>query len=217
MASRYQTPLSWGIRQITGPTTDAVLLGDARQWLKLDGTDEDGLVVPLITAARRMVEKRTNLVLLSSGWRLTLDRFPQAIGGQFAPCDLAAILEEGMIRLPRAPVSAVTAVGYLDTNGAAQVVASSDYVADLSSDPARIGLAFGKAWPATRAQIAAVTVDFTAGYSNSAAIPEDLKLAMKMLVAHWSENREAVVVGTINSALELAFDALVDTYKVWVA
>lgn len=207
---RYGTnnAATWGVRQITASTVDAVLLGDARQWLKLENSDEDGLIMPLIGAARRLVEAQSKQVLLASGWRLTLDCFPFATR---SPDDL----EEGLIRLPFGPVSAVTAIGYRDSAGVAQVMAPADYLVDLSRTPSRIAPAYGKAWPATRAQIAAVTVDFTAGYASAAAVPEDLKLAMKLLVAHWFENREAVVVGTINGALQIAFDALIDGAKNW--
>jgi uncharacterized phiE125 gp8 family phage protein len=54
---------------------------------------------------------------------------------------------------------------------------------------------------------------YDAGYTetdgDSTEAPDDVKQAVLMLVAHWNENREAVVVGSSSSgALDLAVDSL---------
>ena len=36
-----------------------------------------------------------------------------------------------------------------------------------------------------------VSIEFTVGYADAASVPEDLKLAVKILTAHYFENREA--------------------------
>ncbi|CAB4177361.1 Phage conserved hypothetical protein [uncultured Caudovirales phage] len=41
-------------------------------------------------------------------------------------------------------------------------------------------------------------------------VPEDYLMALMLLVAHWYENREAVVTGTIATTLPLAYDDLLD-------
>lgn len=59
-------------------------------------------------------------------------------------------------------------------------------------------------------------VTYTAGYAVGAtadewAAPEDIKQAVLLLVGHWFENREAVVVGASSSGeLPLAVSALLD-------
>jgi uncharacterized phiE125 gp8 family phage protein len=88
----------------------------------------------------------------------------------------------------------VQSIVYSDTNGASQTVASSDYVVSTFDEPGRIALANGKSWPSTLEQINAVRVDYTAGYGATAdTVPEAIKQAMRMLVSHWYENREATV------------------------
>lgn len=57
-----------------------------------------------------------------------------------------------------------------------------------------------------------VTYDagFTAGTGDEWEAPEDIKQAVLLLVGHWFENREAVVVGTITAEVKLGVDALID-------
>jgi hypothetical protein len=53
---------------------------------------------------------------------------------------------------------------------------------------------------------------------NALPVTEDVTLAMKMLVAHWYRNREAVTdaAATGSKALPLAFEALVGPYN-WIS
>ena len=63
------------------------------------------------------------------------------------------------------------------------------------SEPARLVLK--GAVPATRArELNAFEVDFTDGYGDEADdVPGPIRHALKLLVAHWFERREVVVLG----------------------
>ena len=52
-----------------------------------------------------------------------------------------------------------------------------------------------------------------AGWDTSDETPDGVKQAVKMLVAHWYENRTAVNAGSVASAVPLGFDAMIDPYK----
>jgi hypothetical protein len=54
------------------------------------------------------------------------------------------------------------------------------------SDPGS-GIALAR-WPSTEG---VYKIRFTAGYGAAVDVPEDMKLALKMAVAHWHENRES--------------------------
>jgi len=45
-------------------------------------------------------------------------------------------------------------------------------------------------------------------------VPADLVSALMLLVAHWDQNREPVVVGTITSALPMSVDSLLAPYVI---
>jgi hypothetical protein len=57
-----------------------------------------------------------------------------------------------------------------------------------------------------------VRINYTAGKANNKA-----NQAIKLMVANWFENREAVVVGTSASELPLAVDLIVKSLKVYTA
>ena len=83
-------------------------------------------------------------------------------------------------------------------------------------NPARIRLPLSAStveWPATYAASDAVRITATAGYANIQAVPEVAKHAIRLLVGHWYENREAVVTGTISSDVGLTVEALLSTLK----
>jgi gp6-like head-tail connector protein len=65
------------------------------------------------------------------------------------------------------------------------------------------------------------TVTYVAGYpptdddppDYAANVPASFKVAMKLLIGNWYENREATVTGTINTTLELAVRQLLDFFR----
>ena len=86
-------------KRITTPT-EPVTLAEAKLHLRgVDDTAEDALITALISAARETCEDRIEGTIPVTGWRLTLDAFPDAI------------------KLPRGPVASVESVKYLDAAG----------------------------------------------------------------------------------------------------
>jgi uncharacterized phiE125 gp8 family phage protein len=152
---------------------------------------EDALIDTLIRAARQHVETFTRRALLTQTWDWKLDSFPYRA---FA--------------LPMAGVTSITSISYVDTAGATQTWSSALYASDLPTGPrsqrGRIEPAYGESFPSTRSQMNAVTVRFVAGYGTTAAsVPEGIKAAMKLLIGHWFQNRESVVVSVGAGALEV--------------
>jgi len=138
------------------------------------GNVEESLMESLIKGARRMIENLIGRALIDQTWVLKLDHFP------------------GCIEVPRPPFSSLTGLQYVDQNGDTQAVTSSLYTVDSSAEPARIYEAYNKSWPTTYAIRNAVTVTYVAGYGSTAAsVPEEFKIAIKLLAAHWFRNREA--------------------------
>ena len=68
--------------------------------------------------------------------------------------------------------------------------------------------------PATRAP-GAIEIDITAGYGALAAdVPSPLRHAIRMLVAHWYEQRGAVGGVRAADTVPLGFAALVAPYRI---
>lgn len=178
------------------PTVEPLDLFEAKEHLREEGDDEDDLIAGLTKAAREMVEEDAELSLLPQTWKLYLDCFPA-----------------DWIELRRPPVTAVSSITYVDAAGTTQTLSSSNYTTDLVGFPGRISPAYGVSWPTLRPQANAIVVTFTAGYASAALVPELAKQAMRLLIGHWYENREAVLVGTISKEIELAYEALIRRLK----
>lgn len=187
---------------ITPPAEEPFGIEEAKLHLRVDGMDEYDLILSLITAARRIAEARTGRALLPQTWRLALPCFPDG---------------NKPILLPRPPCTAVTAVTYLDANGASVLLDHSAYVLVQGGVQARLVPAYNTVWPTTRVFDGAVSVAFTCGYATPEDVPADIKAWMKVTLATLYDNRDAVLRGLDGTASFLPrgfVDALLDPYTV---
>lgn len=203
-------------KKIPGASFYPVTMAEAKAHLRVDGGDDDAVITALIASATEYCEKVTERSFCESTYRLTLDRFPVGI-----PYDVASASINGWdIRLPKANLIAVDSVKYDDKNGTEQTLSASIYRVISDETPARITLAYNEDWPETREHAGAVRVLYRAGYAGGteaeqqAAVPQAIKQAIKLLIGHWFEHREAYVTGTIATKFDLAVESILDFYKV---
>jgi len=171
--------MSW--TRTVAPAAEPVNLDEAKAHLRVDVTDDDVLISRLIQAAREYVEEATGRALINQTWRLSLDDWP----------------EGDYIELPRPPLSSVTSVVYTDSDATAHTFSTSYYDVDTDSEPGRVVLEYGDDWPsATLATMNPIVITYIAGYgATSASVPEHLRQAILLLIGHWYENREGMVIG----------------------
>jgi uncharacterized phiE125 gp8 family phage protein len=182
---------------LSAPATEPVTLAEVKTRLRIDDASDDAGVTRLIASATKHAESITRRAFVTQSWALTLDAFPA-----------------GSISLPLPPLQSVEEITYIDSTGATVVLATTEYLVDKNGMIGMIHRAYNKQWPITRTQPMAVRIKFTAGYGNATAVPSDLASAMMLLVAHWDQNREPVVVGTIVSSVPLSVDSLLAPFVV---
>lgn len=167
-----------GLTRTQDPAIEPVDLATAKLQLRVIDTAEDALITMLIAAARRYAEGYCNRSFITQKWRLTLDRFPP------------------VVKLERGPVQSVDSIVYVDMSGSTQTVtapALPNYAIDLSGPFARMAPGFGRIWPIPLPQLAAVQINFTAGYGPAATdVPEGIRQWILMRVNTLYENREEV-------------------------
>lgn len=195
-----------GLVLVTAPAAEPVSLAEAKLHLRIDATDEDALITELIAAARKYCERFTRRAWITQTWDLKLPRFPPVDDPwELGFCDRA-------IRLPLPPAQSTTSITYTDENGISQTLSSSLYTLDSTVEPALIHEAYNEDWPETRDVPNAVVVRFVAGYGLAASVPEPLKIALKLLVAHWFEHREAAQDTALHS-VPMAVESLLLNYR----
>ena len=119
------------------------------------------------------------------------------------------------IRPPRSPLSSVTSITYVDTDGNTQTEASSVYNVDTDTEPGRVSLAVNQSWSDTREQNNAVVVTFVAGYGAAASnVPAALREVVKMLTAHYYEFRQPVIAGAIATKIPMHIESLIWMHRV---
>jgi len=199
---------------IIPPIVEPITPIEAMEWCRMGETLNDlspadvNSLTSIVRGAREMFENDLGRTFHETTLEYAIDGWP---------CDRA-------IELPRAtPLQSVISFTYVDQDGAATVWNSSNYSLDTYSTPGRVYLRRQKAWPSTTLdQFNAIRIRYVAGKLNETPgdevdvpFPECLKIAMRLIVSHWNENREATTVGTLMESKELALgvNELLTHYK----
>lgn len=162
------------------PATTPVSLAETKAHLRVDASDEDTLIASLIDVAVSHVERALGIALITQGWTVVRDAWP---GGW-------------LVELPLAPLQSVASVTTYDADGAGTVFDASDYFVDTASRPPRLVLHGTAPWPAPGRRANGIEIALTAGFGDAATdVPEPVRQALLMLVAHWYENREPAPLG----------------------
>lgn len=195
----------WSFALVTAPTVEPLSESELKLHGRITNNAEDALLTNYIAAARDFAEKKLSRQFITATWDLRIDFFPQQ-----------RFVEQAFdswrypsIEIHKCPVQSVTSVKYIDASGVEQTMSSSDYLVDIHDEPARITPAFGLVWPVARAQPAAVTVRFVAGYGDApSAVPPNIRHWISLKAQSLYENREA---DTETKLSEFSFaDSLLD-------
>lgn len=178
----YQS--AWTLNRLIDPDIEPVTVAEAKMHMheQLVDADNDTYIGALITAAREWVEDYTGRALIDQTWQLIFEGYSY--------CE---------IKLHRSPVIEVESFIY-DLNGEATTVDTAVYQLDGARTKwPRVIQAYGQSFPASY-WFPPLTIQFRAGYADRSAsptegaekVPEVFKHAIKLLVGHLYENREAM-------------------------
>lgn len=181
---------------MSGPAEEPVTVSEAKAHLRLDGSAEDVLIASLIVTSRLHVEAALGLALINQSWQLTLDRWP-----------------DGELRFPLRPIQNIASVTVYAADGTPDVVASQDYLLDGQALRPRLIPRDGK-WPAPGRPANGIEIAFSAGIGGEAAdIPQPIRHAILLLVAHWYEHRDPLEIGSAAAAVPAPVSDLLKPYR----
>ena len=160
-----------GLVELTAPSTEPVSVADAKAFCRVESADEDGLFTAWIKTARQHIEQLLDRSVAEHTYKLSLDRF------------------DDTIRLPRPPVTTVTALQYIDPDGIEQTVASSNYSVDLTGRTHWLVRNSDYTWPETLGAINSVSVTYDTGILPTSG--DDLWTAILFQVLHYFDRGES--------------------------
>jgi uncharacterized phiE125 gp8 family phage protein len=180
---------------LSAPAVEPVSLDEARAFLRVEHNDDDEVIAALAAGSRIPAEAQTKRALITQSWRITADSWPQ----------------DGRLTILPAPLQALTAARVYDLNGNAQTIDVQAFVADLGAS----ALVFAPwALPAPGRLAAGIELDVTVGYGDAAIdVPEPLRQAIRLLTAHWYDNRGLVASGATGAVLPATVTALIAPYR----
>lgn len=153
-------------------------------------TAEDDLLTGIIAAATGYAESFTRRALITTTFISYLDSWP------------AEVL------LPFPPLKSIEAFAYVDKDGTS--TAFTDYTLDLPGNRVVID----ETPTATLRKTNPIAITYKAGYGNAGSdVPGPIKQAILLLIGHYYNTREAVIIGTISSTTPLAVDSLLWPYR----
>lgn len=183
------------------PAVEPFTTEEAKLHLRQDLDADDTLIDAAIVAARTYAENfmhrkliTQTVTITSTGWQ----------GARF--------------RLPIAPIQSIDSIQYVDTAGDTQTLSSSNYQLVKSVLPYSIAPAYGLTWPSVRSDYDNVTVAVVAGYGDASTdIPRDIMQALRLLLAHFYENRSDENVGQVQvTRLGIGAHRLLAPHILWI-
>ncbi len=184
--------------RLVAPAAQALTLAEAKLHLKVTTNALDDLVLAYLAAATEAAEREVELALLTQQWEVALD-------GWWA----------GDLALPYPPLVTVDEIRYRDENDVEQVLPADVYEVAPEYRPGRVRLAPGKSWPSLYPRSEAVRVRFTCGHGGTPdAVPEGIRQAVRLLLAHNERNAEAVVRGEAPVEVPLGARWLLAKYRI---
>lgn len=188
------------------PASEPVTRDEAKAHARIEHDFEDALVDAFITAARLRVEADTLRALVTQTWTATLDRWNDHVAGdEWEGWPFVQSPTPRRVRLARPPIASITSLVVDGTT-----IASANYAlrhgnelwikSDVADSEAELG--------------AGIVITYVAGQA-AADVPADLKLAVKLMFAHFYAVRETTSPqGIYHQVAPHGYEALIAPHRV---
>lgn len=170
------------------PTEEPVSLVDVKEHLRIDDSASDWVLNSYIRSAMEQVEAVVGPIM------------PQTIVQTEDAWPTGARLP---LRVRR--VQSISSVIYTDEDGNSHTLAEESYTLDPDEHSPAVVLTPDRQWPTVSLwPVDGISITCVAGFSGANSVPERIRHAIMLLVAHAYEMREPVVVGSgLSAVLEI--------------
>ena len=156
------------------PAIEPISLEELKLFGRIDGTDEDALILGFIEAARQACENYLGRALIEHSITLQMDEWPDIV-----------------VELPRPPLISITAVETLTEDNVATVYDSTNYYIVTTGSPGLLIIKNGATPPENSSRYyRGYQIRYKAGYGSSRAdVPRVIREALKLWTMDIYENR----------------------------
>lgn len=146
----------------TPAASEPITLAEAKTHLRIDTTDYDSIITPLISTVRQYGEAITGRDFINKTYKGYLDQFP---------CD--------GIEIRKSKLQSITSIKYYINSILTTLNSANYYFTKADNAFSKIYLVDGQDYPTTDSKKQAIEILFVVGYGATAAsVPEGLKQAM---------------------------------------
>lgn len=178
------------IAEYTG--TEVISLDEARDYLRVDHTDDNAFITELIKVARMQVLNDTNTAVVETHVGEYFQKWPS----------------DGVFTLRYSGVLSNVSVVIYDQNNSLVIIPSSDYITTSFSGMPKIEM---KNMPSVYDRLDAIVLGYKVTPFNDDS-KRTLKMAMYLLISHFYDNRSAVTYGNPKE-LPIGYQRIINQYK----
>lgn len=186
-----------------------ITLSEGKKQLNIedDFTDDDSHIISDIKAAANYFFNRTGRQLMQATFEMVMDDW------YYNRCN-------DVLEIPVAPVVKINSIKYYDNDNSLQTLSTNSYRLNNYHEPAHIE--FIGTLPGLYDRTDAVIIEYVAGYgadgataeAQQAAVPEEWKKPIKMLLTDFYEHRGENIVGNLGRVSK-TFDILISEARVF--
>ena len=161
------------IKRIVEPLIEPVTIVDAKNYTRISGNTEDGLIQNWIKSARMIAEGYQRCSYITQRWQLTLNEFPE---------------DTETLYLPRGPIQELLSISVTDSVGAITSIDVENFIVD--TDTSTICLIEDEEWNPLDVTLNNLKIIYSTGFgSNASDTPSYVADAIYVYVAYRYENR----------------------------
>ncbi len=186
------------LQRVTAPTTAPITLSEVKAQLRVEGPDDDVLLMRLINVATAYTDAKGALgqAMITQTWAQWMGPNPTQ-----------------SIRLMLGPVQSISAVKYYDIDGALQTDVVGNYQVFGTDFAKTIEPKSGKSWPVAQDRSDAIAVEYITGYGDADTdVPDTIRHAMMLMVGHWYDNREQTGFDELSN-IPFGYEALLNMHR----